>query len=41
MVGIIQTLLKQCGGWIEVFFPEKETNRLRYYSQFFETAEWL
>ena len=27
------------GGWTEVFYPDKETKRLRYYSQFFETAE--
>ncbi len=27
------------GGWAEVFYPDKETKRLRYYSQFFETAE--
>ena len=26
------------GGWTEVFYPDKETKRLRYYSQFFETA---
>jgi len=27
------------GGWTDVFYPDKETKRLRYYSQFFETAE--
>ena len=27
------------GGWTEVFYPDKETKRLRHYSQFFETAE--
>jgi uncharacterized protein YecE (DUF72 family) len=27
------------GGWTEVFFPDKATKRLRYYSQFFSTAE--
>ena len=27
------------GGWTEVFYPDKETKRLRYYSQFFNTAE--
>ena len=27
------------GGWTEVFYPDKETKRLRYYSQFFDTAE--
>ncbi|HEY7081365.1 MAG TPA: DUF72 domain-containing protein [Nitrososphaeraceae archaeon] len=27
------------GGWTGVFYPDKETKRLRYYSQFFETAE--
>ena len=26
-------------GWTEVFYPDKETKRLCYYSQFFETAE--
>lgn len=27
------------GGWTGVFYPDKETKRLRYYSQFFNTAE--
>lgn len=27
------------GGWTKVFYPDKETKRLRYYSQFFNTAE--
>jgi len=27
------------GGWTEVFYPDKDTKRLRYYSQFFNTAE--
>jgi uncharacterized protein YecE (DUF72 family) len=27
------------GGWTEVFYPDKETKRLRYYSQFFNTVE--
>jgi uncharacterized protein YecE (DUF72 family) len=27
------------GGWIGVFYPDKETKRLRYYSEFFDTAE--
>ncbi len=27
------------GGWTGVFYPDKETRRLRYYSQFFNTAE--
>jgi len=27
------------GGWTDVFYPDKETRRLRYYSQFFNTAE--
>ena len=27
------------GGWTEIFYPDKETKRLRYYSQFFDTAE--
>src|SRR4249920_3115508 len=27
------------GGWTGTFYPDKETKRLRYYSQFFDTAE--
>src|SRR5919197_2694125 len=27
------------GGWTGVFYPDKDTKRLRYYSQFFNTAE--
>jgi uncharacterized protein YecE (DUF72 family) len=27
------------GGWVGVFYPDKKTKRLRYYSQFFNTAE--
>jgi uncharacterized protein YecE (DUF72 family) len=27
------------GGGTGVFYPEKDTKRLRYYSQFFNTAE--
>jgi uncharacterized protein YecE (DUF72 family) len=27
------------GGWTAVFYPDKTTKRLRYYSQFFNTAE--
>jgi uncharacterized protein YecE (DUF72 family) len=27
------------GGWVGVFYPDKDTKRLRYYSQFFYTAE--
>jgi uncharacterized protein YecE (DUF72 family) len=27
------------GGWVGVFYPDKDTKRLRYYSQFFDTAE--
>ena len=27
------------GGWIGVFYPDSNTKRLRYYSQFFNTAE--
>jgi uncharacterized protein YecE (DUF72 family) len=27
------------GGWIGVFYPDSDTKRLRYYSQFFNTAE--
>ena len=29
------------GGWTGVFYPDKETKRLRYYSQFFNTAAYL
>ena len=27
------------GGWTEIFYPDKSTKRLHYYSQFFDTAE--
>jgi hypothetical protein len=27
------------GGWTEVFYPDSNTKRLRYYSQFFDAAE--
>jgi hypothetical protein len=27
------------GGWVGIFYPNKDTKRLRYYSQFFDTAE--
>jgi uncharacterized protein YecE (DUF72 family) len=27
------------GGWTEIFYPDANTKRLRYYSQFFDTAE--
>jgi uncharacterized protein YecE (DUF72 family) len=27
------------GDWTGVFYPDKDTNRLRYYSQFLNTAE--
>jgi uncharacterized protein YecE (DUF72 family) len=33
------TLPEEDGGWIGVFYPDKETKRLRYYSEFFDTAE--
>jgi uncharacterized protein YecE (DUF72 family) len=33
------TLPEEDGGWIKVFYPDKETKRLRYYSEFFDTAE--
>jgi uncharacterized protein YecE (DUF72 family) len=26
------------GGWVGIFYPDKNTKRLRYYSQFFDTA---
>jgi uncharacterized protein YecE (DUF72 family) len=32
-------LPEEDGGWIKVFYPDKETKRLRYYSEFFDTAE--
>jgi uncharacterized protein YecE (DUF72 family) len=27
------------GGWTGIFYPDKDTKRLRYYSQFFNTAK--
>jgi uncharacterized protein YecE (DUF72 family) len=27
------------GGWLDVFYPDKKTKKLRYYSQFFNTVE--
>ena len=27
------------GGWVGIFYPNKDTKRLRFYSQFFNTAE--
>ena len=27
------------GGWLNIFYPTKETKRLRYYSEFFNTVE--
>ena len=27
------------GGWVGIFYPERTTKRLRFYSQFFNTAE--
>lgn len=27
------------GGWVKVFYPDTQTNKLQYYSQFFDTAE--
>ena len=27
------------GGWLEVFYPSKDTKRLRYYAEFFNTVE--
>jgi uncharacterized protein YecE (DUF72 family) len=27
------------GGWVKVFYPDAQTKKLRYYSQFFNTAE--
>jgi uncharacterized protein YecE (DUF72 family) len=27
------------GGWVGIFYPSRDTKRLRYYSQFFDTAE--
>jgi hypothetical protein len=27
------------GGWVGIFYPDKNTKRLRFYSQFFNTAE--
>jgi uncharacterized protein YecE (DUF72 family) len=33
------SLPEESGGWIGVFYPDKETKRLRHYSEFFDTAE--
>jgi uncharacterized protein YecE (DUF72 family) len=33
------SLPEEDGGWIGVFYPDKETKRLRHYSEFFNTAE--
>jgi uncharacterized protein YecE (DUF72 family) len=33
------SLPEEDGGWVGVFYPDKETKRLRYYSEFFDTAE--
>jgi uncharacterized protein YecE (DUF72 family) len=33
------SLPEEGGGWIGVFYPDKETKRLRHYSEFFNTAE--
>jgi uncharacterized protein YecE (DUF72 family) len=27
------------GGWLDIFYPSKDTKRLRYYSEFFNTVE--
>ena len=27
------------GGWVGIFYPDQNTKRLKYYSQFFNTAE--
>lgn len=31
--------LPEKGGWLGVFYPEKQTKRLRFYSEFFNTLE--
>jgi uncharacterized protein YecE (DUF72 family) len=28
------------GGWVGSFYPDSKTKRLRYYSEFFTTAEF-
>ncbi len=33
------SLPEENGGWIGVFYPDKETKRLRHYSELFDTAE--
>jgi uncharacterized protein YecE (DUF72 family) len=33
------TLPEEDGGWVGIFYPDKDTKRLRYYSEFFDTAE--
>lgn len=27
------------GGWVKTFYPDSQTKKLQYYSQFFDTAE--
>jgi uncharacterized protein YecE (DUF72 family) len=27
------------GGWLNIFYPNEETKRLRYYSEFLDTVE--
>jgi len=29
----------EAGGWVKVFYPDSQTKKLQYYSQFFDTAE--
>lgn len=29
----------ESGGWVKVFYPNAQTKKLQYYSEFFNTAE--
>src|SRR5438093_377653 len=31
----------ESGGWLKVFYPDAKTKKLQYYSQFFNTEEFL
>ena len=37
--GQVKNMVEEKISWTDVFYPDKDTKRLRYYSQFFNTAE--
>jgi hypothetical protein len=37
--GQAKNMVEEKRSWTDVFHPDKDTKRLRYYSQFFNTAE--